>query len=96
MEEASSNFGAQRLMTSSDCKLSTSRLLAGMPNGSRKFRTYISNGFCWVTSGQTDFDGYAVLAPRHFFVENFLELPMVSPSYSEVRGREEGVLPAPS
>jgi hypothetical protein len=41
-------------------------------------RAYISNGVCWVTSGQADFDGYAVLLPMHFFGRDFLELLMVS------------------
>lgn len=41
-------------------------------------RAHISNGSCWVTSGQADFDGYAVLLPMHFFGRDFLELLMVS------------------
>jgi hypothetical protein len=41
-------------------------------------RAHITNGFCWVTSAQADFDGYAVLLPRHFFGRDFLELLMVA------------------
>jgi hypothetical protein len=56
-------------------------------------RAHVSNGSCWVTSGQADFDGYAVLLPRHFFGRDFLELLMVS-SLARRSGVATGILRA--
>ena len=56
------------------------KVAAGDAGRTTAIGAYVSNGFCWVTSGQADFDAYAVLVPRHFFDRDFLELLMVSPS----------------
>ncbi len=43
-------------------------------------RAQVAEGHCWVHTGETRPDGYAVVLPRHFFRRDFLDLLMVTPS----------------
>jgi hypothetical protein len=69
------------------------RAAAGDAERISAISTHVSGGSCWVASGETDFDGYAVLLPRHFFGRDFLELLMVS-SLARRSGVGTGILRA--
>jgi ribosomal protein S18 acetylase RimI-like enzyme len=59
--------------------------VANDPERIQAIRTHVSDGCCWVLSGQAKLDGYAVLLPRHFFGRDFLDLLIVA-SYARRSG----------
>jgi len=56
------------------------RAVAGDAERIAAIRSRVSEGRCWVHSGQGRLDGYAVLLPQHFFGRDFVDLIMVASS----------------